>query len=230
MQFTTFALSALSIGSALAQAGVTVHVVRVGSMNGSLAYYPNNIKAAVGDMVQFQFAPNNHTVTQSTFDAPCQPIAANSNVTGIYSGFMPVSASSTTTPTYTIMVKAATPMWLYCSQGKHCQNGMTMVINENTAANSSRSLSAYQALAAKSTVNLPGVAVGGGSSNTTAGTGTGTGTESGSGTGSGTSPSGTASGTSAPQATTSGSAAHHVRAGDAMGLGGLFAVALALFL
>lgn len=147
MQFTTFALSALSIGSAMgtlspiyfqstkltirtAQAGVTVHVVRVGAMNGSLAYYPNNIKAAVGDMVQFQFAPNNHTVTQSTFDIPCQPIAANSNVTGIYSGFMPVSASSTTTPTYTIMVKNTTPMWLYCSQGKHCQNGMTMVINE----------------------------------------------------------------------------------------------------
>ncbi|KAG4434165.1 hypothetical protein IFR05_010357 [Cadophora sp. M221] len=226
MQFTTFALSALSIGSALAQAGVTVHVVRVGSMNGSLAYYPNNIKAEVGDMVQFQFAPNNHTVTQSTFDAPCQPIAANSNVTGIYSGFMPVSASSTTTPTYTIMVKAKTPMWLYCSQGKHCQNGMTMVINENTAANATRSLSEYQALAAKSTVNLPGTAVTGGSSNTT----TGTGSESGSGTGTGTSPSGTASGTSAPQATSSGSAAHHVRAGDAMGLGGLFAVALALFL
>ncbi|KAH9216028.1 Cupredoxin [Leptodontidium sp. 2 PMI_412] len=236
MQFTTFALSALSIGSALAQAGVTVHVVRVGSMNGSLAYYPNNIKAAVGDMVQFQFAPNNHTVTQSTFDAPCQPIAAHSNITGIYSGFMPVSASSTTTPTYTIMVKAATPMWLYCSQGKHCQNGMTMVINENTAANATRSLSEYQALAAKSTVNLPGTTVSGGSSNTTTGTGSdsGSGTSSGSGsgtgTGTGTSPSGTASGTSSPQATSSGSAAHHVRAGDAMGLGGLFAVALALFL
>merc|ERR1719262_2023784 len=166
-------------------------------------------------MVQFQFAPNNHTVTQSTFDAPCQPIAANSNVTGIYSGFMPVSASSTTTPTYTVMVKNTTPMWLYCSQGKHCQNGMTMVINENTAANS--------ALAAKSTVNLPGTAVSGGSSNTP----TSTGTETGSGTGT-TSPSG--SGTSAPQATTSGSAAHHVRAGDAMGLGGLFAVAVAMFL
>lgn len=109
----------------------TVHVVRVGSMNGSLAYYPNNIKAAVGDMVQFQFAPANHTVTQSNFDNACQPIAMHSpNITGIYSGFMPVTAASTTTPTYTIMVKNTTPMWLYCSQGKHCQNGMTMVINE----------------------------------------------------------------------------------------------------
>jgi len=234
MQFTTLALSALSIGSALAQAagGVTVHVVRVGSMNGSIKFYPDNMKAAVGDMVQFQFAPNNHTVTQSTFDAPCQPIASNSNVTGIYSGFMPVSASSTTTPTYTVMVKAATPMWLYCSQGKHCQGGMVMVINENTAANASRSLKAYTEASAKSTVNLPGVAIGGGASNTTTTTPTSeTGSGSGSGIGgTGTTPSGTPSGTTAPQTTTSGSAAHHVRAGDAMGLGGLFAIALALFL
>ncbi|CZT40691.1 uncharacterized protein RSE6_00332 [Rhynchosporium secalis] len=238
MQFTTLALSALSIGSALAQAagGVTVHVVRVGSMNGSIKFYPDNMKAAVGDMVQFQFAPNNHTVTQSTFDAPCQPIAANSNVTGIYSGFMPVSASSTTTPTYTVMVKAATPMWLYCSQGKHCQGGMVMVINENTAANASRSLTAYREASAKATVNLPGSAVAGGASNTTTttpesetGSGSGTGTGSNSGNG-GTGTTGSPTGTGAPRASITGSAAPHVRAGDAMGLGGLFAVALALFL
>jgi plastocyanin len=110
-----------------------VHVVQVGAANGSLAFFPDNISAAVGDMIQFQFAPNNHTVTQSTFDAPCQPIALHSNVTGIYSGFMPVTASSTTTPTYTVLVNSTTPMWLYCSQGKHCQSGMTMVVNEKYA-------------------------------------------------------------------------------------------------
>lgn len=153
MQFSTLALAALSIGSSLgmsplllrhytqrshltsspvsAQSAITVHVVRVGSSNGTLAYFPNNLKAAVGDMIQFQFAPANHTVTQSTFDQPCAPINMfNKNVTGFYSGFMPVSASSTTTPTYTIMVQNTTPMWIYCSQGKHCQNGMTMVVNE----------------------------------------------------------------------------------------------------
>ncbi|KAL2075516.1 hypothetical protein VTL71DRAFT_459 [Oculimacula yallundae] len=243
MQFTTLALSALCVGSAIAQTagGIMVHVVRVGSMNGSIKFYPDKVKAAVGDMVQFQFAPNNHSVVQSTFDLPCQPIAASSNVTGLFTGYMPVSPNATTTSTYTVMVRNTTPMWLYCSQGKHCQNGMTMVINENTGANSTRSLAAYSALAAKSTVNLPGVAVGGGVGNTTTvtpttGTGSGSGSGSGSGIGggsgtpaSGASPSGTGS-TSAPQTTTSGSAAHHVRAGDAMGLGGLFAVALALFL
>ena len=34
----------------------TVHVVQVGS-NGSLTYSPNNVIAAVGDLVQFQFNP-----------------------------------------------------------------------------------------------------------------------------------------------------------------------------
>jgi plastocyanin len=122
---TTSSMASTSTGQ------VKVHVVKVGNANGTLAYSPNNVKANVGDMVQFQFAPNNHTVTQSTFAQPCQPIAMNmAGVTGFYSGFMPVSASSTTTPTYTIMVNNTTPIWLYCSQGKHCQNGMVMVINE----------------------------------------------------------------------------------------------------
>jgi plastocyanin len=110
---------------------VVVHAVKVGNANGTLQYSPNNIKANVGDFVQFQFAPNNHTVTQSTFAQPCQPIALNSpNITGFYSGFMPVSASATTTPTYTILINNTTPIWIYCSQASHCQKGMVMVINE----------------------------------------------------------------------------------------------------
>mgnify|MGYP002622331431 FL=1 len=33
-------------------------------------------------------------------------------------------------PTYTIQVNDTKPLWLYCAQGRHCQNGMVMVINE----------------------------------------------------------------------------------------------------
>ncbi|KAH6680249.1 Cupredoxin [Halenospora varia] len=217
MQFTTLALCALSAAGALAQSTsktatssaaktsstgsatgmTTVHVVKVGSANGSLVFAPNEVKAVVGDMVQFQFAPNNHTVTQSTFDAPCQPIAMNSNVTGIYSGFMPVSAASTTTPTYTIMVNNTTPMWLYCSQGKHCQNGMVMVINVNPTANASRTLANYASLAKAATANLAPGAVSGGVSGTNSTSGSGTGTETGTGTSTetGTGTSGSASAT-----------------------------------
>ena len=128
---TTTTSSFISTGTGTSSGQVVVHVVKVGNANGSLEYSPNNIKANVGDMVQFQFAPNNHTVTQSTFAQPCQPIALNSPGTvGFYSGFMPVSASATETPTYTIMVNTTSALWVYCSQGSHCQKGMVMVINE----------------------------------------------------------------------------------------------------
>jgi len=230
MQFTTFALSALSIGSALAASTtssassststgqVTVHVVKVGNANGTLAYSPNNIKANVGDMVQFQFAPNNHTVTQSTFAQPCQPIALNqAGTTGFYSGFMPVSATSTTTPTYTIMINNTTPIWIYCSQAKHCQNGMTMVINENAATN--KTLAAFQALAKVAPVNLPGDA--------TSVNGSTSGTSGSSGTSGGTSSSSTASAGSS-KSTTSGASA--IRVGDALTMGGVLAMAMVLLL
>jgi len=219
MQFSTLALVALSIGSSLvaAQSAITVHVIRVGSTNGTLAYFPNNIKAAVGDMIQFQFAPANHTVTQSTFDQPCAPINMfNKNVTGFYSGFMPVSASSTTTPTYTIMVSNLTPMWIYCSQGKHCQNGMTMVVNENPTANATRTLANFQAIAAKATVNLPGTAVEGGVAGTNA-TSTSTSTSS-----------STPSSTSGAVQSTGKSAAHKL--GPVEGVVGLVGLVMGAFL
>lgn len=86
----------------------------------------------MGDVIQFQFASGNHTVTQSSFDAPCVPISQTTNNTGVFSGFMAVAASNKTgmVPVFSMPVKAATPMWFYCSQGKHCQNGMVLVVNE----------------------------------------------------------------------------------------------------
>jgi plastocyanin len=117
---TSSAASSASTGSS---GMVTVHVVRVGGANGSLEFSPNDLKANVGDMVQFQFSPKNHSVVTSTFDKPCSPAGS------VFSGYMPVAADAVNTPTYTIMVQDTKPMWLYCSQGKHCQSGMVMAIN-----------------------------------------------------------------------------------------------------
>ena len=112
-----------------AQQGVTTHVVRVGSLSGDLTFMPSTLAAAAGDMIQFQFAPKNHSVVQSTFDQPCQPSKLHSNITGLYSGYIPVAANSPMTATWTIKVNDTKPLWLYCSQAKHCQNGMVMVVN-----------------------------------------------------------------------------------------------------
>jgi plastocyanin len=132
MQFSkiTLAAAALYSSTVFAQGQVKVHVVWVSGKTNTLTFSPNNLVADVGDMVQFQFGVGNHTVTQSTFDAPCLPLGAGTNVTGISTGFMPVAADATTAPLYTIPILNKTPIWLYCAQGKHCQNGMVMVINE----------------------------------------------------------------------------------------------------
>ncbi len=66
----------------------------------------------------------NHTVTQSSFAAPCTPI--NDNATN--SGFMPVDATVTSNvwpgnssiiPTFNYTVTdASAPLWFYCAQTK----------------------------------------------------------------------------------------------------------------
>lgn len=90
----------------------------------------------------------NHTVTQSTFDHPCVSInSVMSNVTGIKSGFVPVAANATQTPVFSVLVNDTNPIWLYCGQVGHCQQGMAMVINEKAGSN--KTLAAYKAAAAK---------------------------------------------------------------------------------
>uniref|UniRef100_L2G134 Extracellular serine-rich protein n=1 Tax=Colletotrichum fructicola (strain Nara gc5) TaxID=1213859 RepID=L2G134_COLFN len=163
MHMSAIVVSALA---AVAQA-VDVQVVSVASTNNTLKFFPDKINAPVGSMVQFQFRGGNHSVVQSTFDNPCIPIQnVNTSAKGVYSGYQPVAASTAKgqIPVFTVEVKSATPMWLYCSQAKHCQNGMVMVINENTNANATRSLANY-AKAAKNVAQalIPGQSSGGGS-------------------------------------------------------------------
>ncbi|KLU91589.1 hypothetical protein MAPG_10107 [Magnaporthiopsis poae ATCC 64411] len=235
MQFSTLALAALSAivgveaqggngtrtggggaggGAGGGRGSGQVRTVSVIVGKNGTTFQPNNIKAAVGDAVQFQFMGGNHTVTQSTFDNPCTPINDFvKNVTGVHSGYVPFAASAAMgqVPVYTIMINNTNPMWLYCAQAKHCQNGMVMVINENTGANSSRSLANYRKLAstvAQSTVpgQAPGTGNGGGATTPGSGTGGGNGGATpGSGTGGGSggaTPGGATPGGSTPGQTT----------------------------
>ncbi|KAI1418077.1 hypothetical protein F5Y13DRAFT_150501 [Hypoxylon sp. FL1857] len=237
MQFSTAALFAL-LGAASAQ---KVHVVSVGTANGTKIFSPDNLKADVGDMIQFQFRGGNHSVAQSNFDNPCTPISQHTNQTGIFSGYQPVSASQAMgmIPTYTIMVSAKTPLWFYCSQATHCQSGMVMVVNENTAANSSRSLTAFKQLAASATANIAPQRVSGGASgsnSTTPSTGgsSGTGSDPSSSSGSDPTGSGGASATQSGSATGASdsaiptAAASIIGASSSMGLLGLVAALFVL--
>ncbi|CAJ2511784.1 Uu.00g074090.m01.CDS01 [Anthostomella pinea] len=195
MLFTTLTAAAL-MGLASAQ---TVHVVSVGTTDKQNIYSPNNIKANPGEMIQFQFRGGNHSVVQSNFDNPCTPISQHTNMTGMFSGYMDVASSEAmgAIPTYTMMVTVATPLWFYCSQAKHCQAGMVMVVNENPGANASRTLTQFQALAAVAPANIdPGTVTSGAGSTTSGGSSTGsTGSTGSSGTATGSGSSASASAT-----------------------------------
>lgn len=73
-----------------AHASKTLNVT-VGGAAG-LVYTPPWVNADIGDTVHFIFEFNNHTVTQSSFDAPCSPILG-----GINTGFgQAISPNATT--------------------------------------------------------------------------------------------------------------------------------------
>ncbi|KAK4706073.1 hypothetical protein P7C70_g114, partial [Phenoliferia sp. Uapishka_3] len=124
--FLSAALSFVALASAAPWGseyyGPKTHLVAVGE-NG-LTYTPNFVNADVGDLVKFEFHPMNHTVTQSSFDYPCTAIDG-----GIDSDFNPVPAGSYDFKTFEITVQVKTPLWFYCRQDHHCQQGMGFGIN-----------------------------------------------------------------------------------------------------
>lgn len=91
-------------------------------------FVPNQVRARVGDVVQFQFSSGNHTVTQSRATDGCQPLQAT-DPGAVHSGHIPFQSGQTEVGTFSMVVQSAEPMFLYCATGPHCQTGQVMVIN-----------------------------------------------------------------------------------------------------
>jgi plastocyanin len=106
MRFT-LASAALATLATTASAA-TIQVVVGGT---ALEYSPSQVNANVGDVIEFVFMPKNHTVTQTSFAAPCQPMAG-----GLDSSFQPVAAGATQVPSFLVPVNATTPLWFSCQQ------------------------------------------------------------------------------------------------------------------
>lgn len=103
------------------------HIVEVGK-NG-LTYTPPFIFAKPGEFVQMNFFAKNHTLVQSSFADPCEPL-----VNGIFAGFQPTTVTKDSTgfvefKTIKFEVGTDRPLWFYCAQANHCQSGMTFAIN-----------------------------------------------------------------------------------------------------
>ncbi|KAF9460462.1 hypothetical protein BDZ94DRAFT_923781 [Collybia nuda] len=110
-------------------------VVQVGSTpdapGGALQFIPPFFNATKGTTVTFRFtgAPGNHSVTQSSFADPCNPVAG-----GFDSGNVWIPQTNVTdTPEWTLTITDETkPIWFYCKQphpNPHCGAGMVGAIN-----------------------------------------------------------------------------------------------------
>ncbi|KAJ7784297.1 Cupredoxin [Mycena metata] len=146
-----FALATLV--SAASAATITVQV----GANGTLAYNPTSVTAAQGDEIVFQFLAKNHTVTQSTFAAPCDIMTTP--MAGIDSGFQFVAPNATQIPQYSFTVNnATTPLWFFCAQTGHCQKGMVFAVNAATTG--AKTFSAFQTAAMGASANTSTAASG----------------------------------------------------------------------
>lgn len=129
-----------------------VHRITVGSTveNNGLHFEPQNVVAEPGDYIEWHFNPKNHTVVQSSFDKPCEPLDG-----GVFSGFNFKTEGKEAENVFTIQVQNRDPFWYYCSQptGDHCQKGMSGVINQNF--NGDKTLAAYKEKAKTAVTKQP---------------------------------------------------------------------------
>ncbi|KAF1358689.1 hypothetical protein EJ07DRAFT_122994 [Lizonia empirigonia] len=155
----------LAAGLAQAMTASAATMVVTVAANNKFQFTPNSITAQPGDMVAFNFVAQNHSVASSTANNPCQP-AQNA----IFSDFQPIPGNpnaspnaanagnkgknnnrqASTTPMFMVPITDTQPMYIYCSQAQHCQQGMVMVINPP----STDAVTQYQNLAAQANNNV----------------------------------------------------------------------------
>jgi plastocyanin len=128
MFFSTLSKLFPLLAAAVVQVTAAQFNVTVGGSAG-LVFTPQSVNAQPGDVIFFTFQQKNHTVTQSTFDNPCQRSSP-----GFDSGFQPVAADNTNGPfpAARFTVNDTQPVWAYCRQAGHCQQGMVFAINPGT--------------------------------------------------------------------------------------------------
>jgi plastocyanin len=122
-----------STSTASSSSSSATHLIQVG-VDGLLAYGPNQLNAAVGDVLRFEFLKLNHTVTRSTFAQPCTPLVG----AGAFdTGFTHFNPNNETSSAFfqEFTVDTAAPSWFYCRQiianspATHCSKGMVLGVN-----------------------------------------------------------------------------------------------------
>ncbi|OAA75960.1 extracellular serine-rich protein [Akanthomyces lecanii RCEF 1005] len=94
--------------------------VEVGSKT-SNGFEPPRMDARVGDVIEFRFGSDEHSVVQGNPTTGCYPV----DVGGFYSGAQSKPA------TFQVTINSTDPIFVYSSVDRECQKGMVAVINAN---------------------------------------------------------------------------------------------------
>jgi plastocyanin len=89
----SFSTTASSAPSSTSSTAIATHTIIVGE--DGLHYTPDEVFANVGDIIEYRFFPQNHSVARSSFGPqPCIPYeyTAGIGAVGFWSGFRPVAA------------------------------------------------------------------------------------------------------------------------------------------
>lgn len=91
--------------------------------------------ANVGDTIEFQFYPTNHSVIRSEYGYPCVPYEDTGvDKVGFFSGFKPVDAILSEPPSFSLLVNDSNPIFFYCGAPGSCiEHQMVGVINPNAS-------------------------------------------------------------------------------------------------
>ncbi|KAJ7736421.1 hypothetical protein B0H16DRAFT_1763971 [Mycena metata] len=167
MRFSPLTVTLIAGAVASTNAQITINVgAEATSPNGGIFQFnPSTSTAPNGTVVTFLFSgiPGNHSVTQSSFDAPCEPLAG-----GFDSGWIGIGAATTPLPQWNVTItNDAKPIWFYCKQllpAPHCSAGMVGGINVPTSGANTFAAFQANAKAAKSAGQAAGELVGIGAS------------------------------------------------------------------
>lgn len=152
------ALALLPTVSAIKK-NITINVgAPVSATGGPVQFVPPNVTASIGSVITFNFSgliAGNHTVTQSSFDTPCQPLKG-----GFNSGYVYIPNSTTSDfPLWNLTIKdISKPIWFSCQQISsfgvpHCFGAMVGAINAPTSG--SQNFTAFQQAARSATIFPP---------------------------------------------------------------------------
>ncbi|PAV20249.1 extracellular serine-rich [Pyrrhoderma noxium] len=138
-------LSVFALLSHVVAQNNTIQITVGGPPSNPFFFSPANVTANEGDVVMFTFSgvPGNHSITQSSFESPCDPLG-----NGFDSGNIFIPDTKGGFPTWNLTItNTSTPIWFFCKQlapQPHCDVGMVGSINAPSTGNT---FDAFQAAA-----------------------------------------------------------------------------------